>query len=569
MNFAHKIILALSLAGMILIYSCEDTIPIVDSGRFTDEFVWQTPNMARGVLFWAYVGLPNYYYNFGIGSEFLEIATDDATTSNSSSVAIQFATGALSPGNNSLDSWSSSYNKIRQINLFLQKGITDQLYNQDTILNRRFYNRFRAEAYVMRAWWYFDLLKNFGGIENGQPMGIPIITKEITDQEALQLKRATYMECVNQIVADCETALKTSDFPEDYVGTDLVTGTNWYGAANKRIARVIKTMTYLYAASPAFNRDNNIALWDSAASNAFAAIKAIDGVPNANALPARDFYTVTNNQDVIWPRPQNSATSFVYEQQNLPPSLRGNGFTNPSQELVNAFYDAEGYPITHSSSKYNPQDPYNGRDSRLKKFILCNGMVYSGHTVETYEGGDDAPGSSLNASKTGYYLLKFLSPNAELYPEAKNGRASFVALFSKTELYLIFAEAMNELAGPDDKRYGLSAREALGKIRKRAGFVADPYMTGIVSNSEFRTLVHNERRVELCFEGKRFWDLRRWNEPVNTNVSRARIRSENGNFVYESPEVIEKKLFNSPFMPLPLNETIIIQGLKQNDGWSN
>jgi hypothetical protein len=189
--------------------------------------------------------------------------------------------------------------------------------------------------------------------------------------------------------------------------------------------------------------------------------------------------------------------------------------------------------------------------------------------IATYEGGVDAPGSSLTASKTGYYLLKFLSPNAQLYPEAKNGNSSFVALMSKTELYLIFAEAMNELAGPDDKRYGLSAREALSKIRKRAGFVTDPYMASITTKSDFKALVHNERRVELCFEGKRFWDLRRWEEPINTNVSRIRIKSENGSFIYESPEVVEKKLFNSPFMPLPLNETIIIPDLKQNDGWSN
>jgi len=552
-------------------YSCEDTIPIEDGGRYSDEFVWNTPNLSRGVLLWAYVGQPTYYYSFGANNEFLEIATDDATTSNNNSTTKLFAAGMLSPGNNLLDSWASSYNKIKGINLFLDNGFAGQLYVKDSATNQRFYKRYKGEALTLRAWWHYNLLKKYGGLINGVAMGIPVLKKVINDKDALELTRPTYMECVNEIIADCDSALKVTDFPEDYTGNDLVTGTNWYGAANKKVARYIKTLTYLQAASPAFNLDNNVALWDSTAVNAIRTLKAVDGaVLNANALPARDFYTVTGNTDVIWPCVQTSATSFAYELQNLPPSLWGNGFTNPSQELVDAFYDKNGYPIS-ASTLYNQQDPYNNRDPRLKQFILCNGMIYSGHTIETFEGGVDAPGSSQQASKTGYYLLKFLSPNAALYPEKKNGKSNFVALFNKTELYLIFSEAMNEVGGPDDNRYGLTARQALSKIRKRAGFIADPYMASITSNEtdKLRELIQNERRVELCFEGKRFWDIRRWNKPINTDVSRIVINNTNGVLTFETPQVVEKKTFKSSYMPLPLNETIIIPGLIQNDDWSN
>lgn len=566
-----QILTGFCILGLGILSSCKDSIPIVDSGRYTEEYVWQTPNLSRGVLLLAYGSMPTYYHNFGINGEFLEIATDDATCSNNSSTIRSFATGMLSPANNGLDSWTPTYNKIKGLNLFLENGFKGQFYIKDTLTNKKFYRRYKGEALTMRAWLEFDLLKNYGGLVGGKAMGVPIVTKVITDTEALKLQRSGYLECVAQVVADCDSAIKITDFPDNYTGTDNVTGSNWYGAASKNVARVIKTFAYLYAASPANNRENNLALWDSTARNAMVAIKTIDGIPNSNALPARDFYTVDANADVIWPSPSNSATSFVYENANLPPSLRGNGNTNPSQELVDAFYDSKGYPINHISATYNLQDPYNNRDPRLKQFILCNGMTYSGKTIATYDGGTDAPGSSADATKTGYYLLKFLSPNAELYPETKNGKASFVARMSKTNLYLIFAEAMNELAGPDDKRYGLSAKEALGKIRKRAGFVTDPYMNSFTSGQkiEFRKLIHNERRVELCFEGYRFWDLRRWEEPLNTNVSRAKITLTNGVMTYSSPVVIEKKLFNSPFMPLPLSETIIIPGIKQNDGWSN
>lgn len=564
----NKITIIIFLIITVLTTSCEESIPIEDNGRYTEEFVFETPTLSRGVLLWAYAGLPTYYYGFGANEEFLEVATDDATSGGAGTSMKNFATGMLSPANNLIDNWNSNYNKIKMLNLFLEKGLKDQLYIKDTVVNKRFMLRYKAEALTMRAWCHYELLRYFGGQVNGEPMGIPVLKRVYTDSEAIALERPTYLDCVKEIVADCDSALKEIEFPEEYVGNDLVNGQRWYGAANKKVARMIKVLTYLQAASPAFNKNNDVALWDSVARNAMLAIKAIDGTPNADALPVRDFYTVTNNTDVIWARPQNSATSFNYETKNLPPSLRGSGQTNPSQELVDAFYDALGYPISESQI-YNPQNPYIARDNRLRQFILLNGSVYSGQTIETFNGGVDAPGSSLNASRTGYYLLKFLSPDAVLYPEKSNGKSSYVAMMSKTDLYLIYAEAMNELAGPLDTRYDLSAKDALSKIRKRAGFIFDPYLAALTDKTIFRNLVQNERRVELCFEGKRFWDLRRWGKPVNTKVSRVVINKVNDSYVFEAPEVVENKLFSSPFMPIPMNETILIKGLKQNDGWSN
>lgn len=569
-NFTNAIIITL-LTTFTLI-ACEESIPIEDVGRFSEEYVFESPMLARGVLLAAYHGLPTYYYEFGANDEFLEVATDDATSGWTGSQMKNFATGMLSPGNNLIDNWSSNYNKIKMLNLFLDKGIKDQLYIKDTIANKRFHARYRAEAITMRAWCHYELLRTYGGRVNNEPMGIPVLKRVYEDAEALQIQRPGYLETVKDIIADCDSALKEPDFPEEYVGNDLVTGSKWFGAATKRVARMIKVLTYLQAASPAFNSGNNLALWDSVALNAIKTIQAIDGAPTNAALPERDFYTLATgsviNPDVIWARPQNAATVFNYESKNLPPNIRGGGQTNPSQELVDAFYDASGYPISESTI-YDPQNPYESRDSRLKKFILYNGTMYGTRSVLTYNGGRDAPGAMLNTSKTGYYLLKFLAPAAVLYPEKTNGRSSFVAMMSKTELYLIFAEAMNELAGPDDSRYGISARDALSKIRKRAGFISDSYLASIDDKDSFRKLLQNERRVELCFEGKRFWDLRRWGLPVNTKVSRAVIDREGETYIFREPEVVENKLFSSPYIPLPLNEIMLMKGLKQNDGWSN
>lgn len=569
-NYCVTIVLMLFLA---MSYSCDDNIPITGSNRYTEEYMWNSPSSSRGMLMIAYTSWPSYYYGIFIafGDEFLEVATDDATSSNTASNAVSFSTGLLSATNNKLDTWTAFYNKLKGVNLFLEKGLANQYYHTDSLTNAKFKRRFKGEALTMRAWLHYNLLQRYAGLVDGQPMGIPIVTKSLTDEEALQMRRGTIKECVDQLVADCDSALKIEDFPEDYElgSTDLISGEAFIGAANKKIARVIKTYAYLLSASPAFNIDNTTALWDSVASNAMIAIQSVDGTPNADALPARDFYTRNGNPDVIWASSQNSA-NYNYELKNLPPSLYGSGYTNPSDELVRAYYDSKGYPITNSTI-YNEQDPYTNRDPRLKRDILCNGMTYSGHLIETFDGGVDAPSSAGTPSKTGYYLLKFSSPDAVLYPtnNRKNGKSNFATRMGKTDLYLIYAEAMNELAGPNDNRYGLTAKQALGKIRKRAGFIPDPYMEEVAAAGtvEFRKLIHNERRIELCFEGKRFWDLRRWLEPMNTTVSRVKIEIENGIPMYRSPQVVETKLFSTPYLPIPLSETVLIKGVKQNDGW--
>ncbi len=569
----HLLTKCILLASLILGYSCDDSIPIQGRNRYPESYMWETPSASRGMLMIAYTSWPSYYYgNFmAFGSEFLEVATDDATSSNTSSDAVSFSTGLLSAANNRLDIWIPFYNKLKGVNLFLEKGLGDQIYHPDSLVNVRFKRRFKGEALTMRALMHYYILQRYAGPVDGVIMGVPIVTKDITDEEALQMKRGSIMECVEQIVADCDSALKIEDFPEDYFlgNTDLVVGESFMGAANKRIARMIKTNVYLLAASPAFNKSNDIALWDSVARNAMATIQAIDGIPSTNALPPRDFYIRNGNPDVIWASVQNNV-NYNYEIRNLPPSFYGNGYTNPSDELVRSYYDVLGYPISRSSV-YDEQNPYQNRDPRLLRDILCNGMVYAGSRIDTYEGGKDAPGTNGTPSKTGYYFRKFLAPDAVLFPtnNRRNGRTNFVSRMTKTELYLIYAEAMNELAGPIDKRYGLSAIEALGKIRKRAGFVSDPYMEEVAleGQSAFRELIKNERRVELSFEGKRFWDIRRWLDPINSTVSRVKIEIANGIQVYLTPEVVETKLFNSPYLPIPLSETFLMPGVKQNDGW--
>ena len=248
----------------------------------------------------------------------------------------------------------------------------------------------------------------------------------------------------------------------------------------------------------------------------------------------------------------------------------GNGRTNPSQNLVDAFPDSAGYPIVESSV-YNPDFPYQGRDKRFYDYILFNGsMIDSTTFIETFRGGNDSKEVyGALATNTGYYLKKFLNTSATLSPRETGRHITYYAVLSKTDLYLLLAEAINEIEGPDATTVcGISAKDVLSKIRKRAGYSSDPFLYGISSPDDFKERIKNERRIELCFEGYRFWDLRRWNEKINdVPVNGVSIIRENDSVFSYNVITVETRKFNSIYMPLPDDQIQLMSNLDQNDDW--
>ena len=135
-----------------------------------------------------------------------------------------------------------------------------------------------------------------------------------------------------------------------------------------------------------------------------------------------------------------------------------------------------------------------------------------------------------------------------------------------TELYLILAEAANEIAGPDYVVGGISARDVIAAIRERAGIIQpDNYLASITSQEDMRTLIQNERRLELCFEGHRFWDIRRWGLPLNETVTGY---FHDGSGYVELPTV-ETRVYPdyAKYLPIPNSEIIKFSALEQNQGW--
>jgi starch-binding outer membrane protein, SusD/RagB family len=281
-------------------------------------------------------------------------------------------------------------------------------------------------------------------------------------------------------------------------------------------------------------------------------------------------FTEPNNNEVLFSSPVVQSNSF--ESNNLPPSFSGRGQINPSQNLVDAFETVLGLPITNESSGYLPDDPYYRRDKRLQFFIVVNGSNIGESTIDSYVGGKDGLSSKIGTTKTGYYIRKFIDPAADIV--TNNTLAThFWVHFRYAEILLNYAEAMAEAYGTTDipSGYSLSSYDAFKMIRDRVGLYTRESDIKSLSVEEYIERIRNERRVELCFEGHRFWDVRRWNQGeqhFNTPITGMKITKSDSSFIYDVFKV-EDRVFNSKMnvMPIPYDEIQKSELLVQNVGW--
>jgi starch-binding outer membrane protein, SusD/RagB family len=563
---AMRNILIVLFSALVLV-SCEylDTRPIQD---LNNDELWSHSSYGEGLLARAYSNLGT---TWDVTSEYY---TDNAIPNTPG--ANRLALGGWTLEGNPIGSWDGWYTSIRYLNEFLENSddllysVTDKL--RDSTLNS---NRI-GEAYFLRAWYQWLLLRTYGGFVDGstEAMGYPIVTKVLTASDQLNLPRNTYEECVAQIVKDIDSAVVR--LPLRYNNaTDPFNGLQNRGRACRLSALTLKAKVYLWAASPAYG-PSTFELWDRAARASYAAIQAYGSISNLAAYG--NWYTTAATMDFIWISP--ASTSNALEYSYYPPSLFGSGLCNPSQNIVDQFPARDGYPIDQSPL-YTAASPYVNRDPRLALNVFHNGMVYNTATIQTYDGGQDAPGGlSRQGTRTGYYMRKLLSSTVRLTPGNVTSQERFHVYLSRTELYLMFAEAANEAYGPGVATLGASAYDVMIRVRRRAGIDADlvasgnqdPYMVAQrdAGKDAFRTFIRNERRLELAFEGHRFWDIRRWNEPLNHTIRGAQITRDasTGNLTFSYRDV-ETHSFQDymRYIPVPYNQTLIMSNLKQNSGW--
>ncbi len=548
--------------SVVVLASCElEPQPIQDQ---SDEDLWSHATYGEGLLTRAYTNLDTGY------PIFMDTYTDNAVPSIPGQNNLALGNWTLE--GNPIGDWADYYTNIKYLNIFLENS-EDLIYSvSDPERNEILRKNRRGEAYFLRAWYHWQLLKHYAGPVGSQVLGVPIVTEVLTQDDQLDLPRDSYEDVVAQITIDLDRAIEV--LPLSYSnGSDPFTGLGNRGRASALGAMALKARVYLHAASPAYGSSNQV-LWERAAR---AAAEAIDASGGLKDLAPYGNFNNYSNFDNIWIQP--TYTSNALEQQLYPPSLFGRGEINPSQNFVDAFPAKDGYP-QNLSDQYVEETPYDSLDPRFERFIFFNGDEYNGEVIETFLGGADAPGGlSQQGTRTGYYLKKLTSRDVRLNPNNANQDVKFYVFLGRTELYLNFAEAANEAFGPTDASLGFSAIDAMKAIRDRAGIDSDEMTDGYqdqyleeqaaAGNEAFRSIIHNERRIELSFEGFRFWDLRRWDNGLDHSIEGVRIMNNSGNFNYEYFNV-ENHVFQEymRYVPLPFSQTLIMDNLDQNDGWN-
>lgn len=565
-NFKQHIFIALMGLQVALTITACKKVETEPRDWIQADLVWDTQDkngtVAGFFLNSVYTFIPGGFNR--IDGDFLDAASGDAIPSRNNTQVEYFTNGRISTLNNPDPYWGNSYNGIRAANIFLANINVVPV----AALTKQYW---RAEARYIRALLYFELVKRYGGV--------PLIGDKIfTLEDNLELPRNNFADCINYIVSECD-AVKDS--------LRLETGANYttsdWGRIPKGAAIALKCRAYLYAASPLYNGGG-------VESNA--TLKALTGYPTADAsrwqkvvdaaveLNGLGYYQLQGTFNNIFLTNKNTevilskqgATNTSIETTNAPsgygaPAL-SNGRTSPTADLVNAFTMRNGLPITDPASGYNAAAPYTGRDLRLDYTIFYNGVNWLNRPVQTYEGGLDKPGGTTIQTRTGYYLRKFMG-NFATNSTYTNQSHNFI-IFRYGEIILNYAEALNELGRTED------AVAQIKLLRTRAGITAGTNSRyGIpagINQADMRTLIMNERRVELAFEEHRFWDIRRWKiapAVLNGQLNGTRIiKNADNTLSYTNIPVVTSTFTNKLYhMPVPYSETTKNSQLLQNEGW--
>lgn len=556
---------------------------------FGEDYAFGLPENTEGILLNAYANLPNIIVD-GYGGDFLDAATDNAVTNSYGSGVYRLGTGGLTPNSNVIGQWDNAYNQIRNVHMFFENGLGDNVTYDITseVADQLKRDNLKGEAFFLRAWWSFHLLQAYGGkTASGEALGYPIVLRSFTDEEAEDLEAVTrdsYQACVEQIIKDIDSSIVY--LPFKYSGSNPTIGINNLGRADQQVALALKSRVSLYAASPAYQPDNIVSIsgmgqfniidqtkyinkWREAVINAQ---DAIDQIGDFVSLSSNHFASNNTPAEFIW---RSFFTSSALENANYPIAERGAAKTGPSQNLVDAFYTKNGFPINDIRSGYDATNPYADRDPRLYLNVLHNGSDFNNRNLETYVGGIDSRESYQKNTRTGYYVRKWLSlqPGLISVDNSSNSR-HYNPYFRRTELFLNLAEAANEAYGPNDVGDGVSqnALSIIKSIRSKAGISNNTYVDEVAAlgKDEFRKLIQNERRLELAFENHRYFDLRRCLLPLDETVQGVKITKELDNtLTYETVDV-EARNFTSIkyyYAPLPYDELSKSPNLVNNVGW--
>jgi hypothetical protein len=630
-NYFKKLTGCLAFILCLMTNACSGVLDSAPDGKISLDDAFKDNEMTAAYLNTCYSYIPGggcaYYFFMRGPVDWCDEAWDtDAEAEsglssgrlyNGNASAANHPIYNISSENNNGDYWNRLWEGIRKCAIFLGR------IDGATVTSEANRSRWKAEAHLLRAYYYSELLRWFG-------CPLPIERETYGwDFDYSTVKRSSYYEVVQFIIEDCNAALSSPELP-----WRITTDAEGY-RLTKAVAEGIKSRMSIYMASPLYNQGQNY--WEEAYQVNKASLASLRAqgyelyrqinypttwkdpeafLPNDHAALFNEFFC---NSMAFSSNPVDKETLYQtvsYAGDYFVDGVGAQGGykagTCPSQELIDCFESADGQPIlnlarpyqdetTHLVPNFNPantlhdeQNPYANRDPRFYATFYYNGSQrrcywsfdetsaspenypaergYRTRVIATWE-GEPQTGihpTDRKATRTGYFQRKFLHPFSGA--EVVQVSAAQNKAFRLGEVILNFAEAAAEANHLEE------ARAAVNEIRSRVGM---PDLPAGLSKDELILRIRNERRVELALEGFRYFDVRRWNTPDGNLEKTDRwinamwiTRNADGSYTYRRGPVSRERLcWTQKYMwlPVPMNEVNILKALTgedwQNPGW--
>lgn len=475
----------LMFSSLLLFGSC-NVLDTEDLGSYSPDNVWNDESLVNAYLTDLYAGTSPGGWPINSGSwsdETVGIVTSNSVTADGGGKG--FGT-------------ELNYFEIRSINLLLESLPEGEL-------SQSMKDGFLGQAYFLRAWNYFEMLRAYGGI--------PIVDKVLDrDKDELSVKRNTSLECFDFILKDLNTA--ASLLPVKSTGKS-------YGRIDQAIVAAFKSRVLLYKASPQFNKTKPYS--NSYLTEAYDAAKAAKVLLEANgfglAATYQELFEVATeiNKEVIYPvvftAPAKVNGRNDQTVRPLSESKNNSGGDVPVWGFLEAYTMKDGKKIGESTKyPYDEQTYWLNRDPRFDVSIVWNASVYE---------------LSGKVGRRQYTTSGIAQLDDHFGPNATFGRGVFcrkgmteelpAAMVTENELDWVeirFAEVLfNYAEMANEKGEIAEAYTVLKDIRKRAGIEAgsdDMYGLQVgMTKEQMRVALLDEKRIEFSFEDQRYWDLHR------------------------------------------------------------
>ena len=600
----------LLIVSSLLLWSCDSFLDQAPTNEEDKEYIFEDYIRAQRYLDMLYYYMPAKWTGdgkFGDNTGFLESATDMSeysSTTGATNRSFNVGNWRHSSVSNEITSkWGASYNQIRRCWVMLEN--IDKFNNHPE--GRK--ETMKGEVHFFLAFYYNELLYRYGGV--------PIVRSALSLEDDLKLPRASYDETLEFILDNLDEAYNL--VPDEWESADL-------GRVNKAWVLGLKSRILLFAASPLNNPTNDKSKWEAAAK---ASREMIDYCKSTGMYALyhdwqnifmRDYpnhiseiimYKITGTNAITF----NS--KLINGQQATPgDDFWGAGSNNPTQNFVDRFevikFDDNGNATgTEQFDWNNPEhvkNIYKNRDPRFYYTVLYNNRFWIKRAIGVWRDGNnygpDINPKNHNFSRTGYYLRKFWPRSC--FDEKNPGSANLSSYHMRLgEIYLNYAEAMNEAYGPYTDGLGLSEKytavDAINELRARLkcpassniGGESDKYyyvkeereenpdfpvledgMPPLPTNltqDQARERIRNERIVELCFEDHYFYDILRWKEGsklIGGTIYGVDVIKNGDTYTYSRKEV-EQRQFDESRMylyPIPQDDVFSL-GITQNTGW--